>query len=354
MRSPSAEREDARDRRSRRAVTARAADEGFVLDAGQVELLDRIAALAAGDTGGRTGLYVSGPAGRGKSWLARTATEALPVPAERVRRVHFHDFFEELRQRLGPRVSARDAIDGTVTSLLDGAEWFFFDELHVHDPAGAALLTRLLRGLAERRIPTLVTSNYAPEGLLPSPVYHHLMEPGIAVIRESMIVTTLDGGVDYRARELPDAAQRSAGFASGRWIVALDDDAIRAAGLEPPTPDEAVDVTSGSYRFTASAVRDREVWFSAGALLEARTTPQDYLRWIERFDRGVLHGLPPLSGLSRQAQQRFVSLLDVLVDRDVPLTVLSSVARHAFVDRERVPPDVVRARSRLSLLETRP
>lgn len=297
-------------------------------------------------------MYVHGPAGRGKSWLARAVTDAVPVTPGRVRRVHFHDFFEELRRRLGPRVSARDAIDGTVSELLDGADWFFFDELHVHDPAGAALLTRLLRGLAERRIPTLVTSNYPPEGLLPSRVYHHLMEPGIEVIRASMAVTSLDGGIDYRSRVAPEDSHLRAGFASGRWIVASDPEAVRAAGLEPPAPDEVVTVESGSYRFTASAVRDGEVWFSADALLEARTTPQDYLAWLARFDRWVLHDVPPLSGLGRSAQQRLVSLLDVLVDRDVPLTVLSSVARDAFVDRSDVPPDVFRARSRLSLLRT--
>ena len=67
---------------------------------------------------------------------------------ETKRQVHFHDFFRGLQQQLGAKSSMREAIEVTLQDLLTGTELFFFDELHVQDPASAVLLNRLL---ADRR-----------------------------------------------------------------------------------------------------------------------------------------------------------------------------------------------------------
>jgi predicted ATPase len=53
----------------------------------------------------------------------------------------------------------------------------FFDELHIHDSGDARLLTRLLYHVFTRKLTVLATSNYAPDNLLPNPVWHHIFEP---------------------------------------------------------------------------------------------------------------------------------------------------------------------------------
>jgi cell division protein ZapE len=57
-----------------------------------------------------------------------------------------------------------------------------FDEFHVHDIGDAMLLTRLFNALFARGVFLLVTSNYAPEGLLPNPLYHERFLPVIRLI----------------------------------------------------------------------------------------------------------------------------------------------------------------------------
>ena len=352
--------------RLRSAVERSASESGMVLDAAQRALLGEVSEAAERWAGGGadapTGVFVHGPAGRGKTWLAAEIFAAIDAPPPAKRRVHFHTFFQELQRRFGARMTARDAIESTVAELLDGARVFFFDELHVHDPGGASLLNRLVAELVARRIPTLLTSNYAPEGLLANPVFHHVVEPSIGLIREHFLVRTLDGGSDYRT--VAPASRPERGFGSGRWIAfgprGDAPSAARAAGLAPPEPHESTTVLDGHRALRALAVRrseatqgvgaTAEVWFAFADLLEAPSIAEDYLELAAAFDRWVLVDVPPLSGASREARQRFVGLLDVLVHADAPLTVLARTDRAGFVDISDPPPDLFRTVSRLALL----
>lgn len=325
-----------------------AAHRGIVLDPAQRALTTEIGTfLAAAPTTGRpAGYYVHGPAGRGKTWLVSELFGAADAAGDSKRRVHFHTFFHELQRRLGARVSARAAIEETVDGLLTGAELFFFDELHVHDPGGASLLNRLIDELVSRGTPTLFTSNYTPEQLLPNPVYHRIFEPGIRLVQEHFAIRTLDGGTDYRVHHRDDPRPER-GFSAGRWPVEREHSLPE---IIMPLPAEATTVLEGHHALQARAVRGDEVWFDFTSLLETRSTSDDFIELAERFSTWRLSGVPPLSRASRHARQRFVALIDVLVDQDVELTVLAETDRTGLVDIEDPPADLFRTESRLSLL----
>ena len=202
------------------AVENTAVRNGFALDAGQRALLDRMATLGAdlGDSFLRRpsprSLYVYGDAGRGKSWLADAFYAELPLVEKS--RVHFHGFFDELHRNIHGHRSERDAIEHAIDDITQNSRLLFFDELHVHDSGDARLLTRLLSHVFQRRLTVLATSNYAPDGLLPNPIWHHIFEPGIALIKANMDVWELAGPIDYRTV----TEDHDRGFAAGTWTIA--------------------------------------------------------------------------------------------------------------------------------------
>ena len=335
-----------------------ASPSGMVLDSEQYRLADDVIAfLHSAATAGHTtelshaGYFVYGPPGRGKTWLMTQLFKTAPYPAETKRQVHFHDFFRSLQLQLGAKTSTREAIEATLEDLLTGTQLFFFDELHVHDPGSAVLLNRLLAAITEQGIPTLITSNYEPEGLLQEPAFHHVIEPGIKILREHFSVLTLDGGTDYRMQHV----SRDSGFASGSWLVAESDEqatqALRSAGFVPPEPDEATTVVNGHRSLRARAVRGSQIWFDFADLLQARSVTSDYMELIDDYDQWILTGVPKLSDTDAASRQRFVTLIDVLVDRDLPLTVCAAVPRTQLADMEKPPPDLFRTLSRLALLD---
>ncbi|WP_136709548.1 cell division protein ZapE [Agromyces sp. H66] len=324
------------------AIEAAAARARMVLDPEQRLLVARMAVLGAAVDDRRIrrsrprGLYVHGPAGRGKSWLADAFFAALPTA--RKTRVHFHGFFAELHDSIHERRSERQAVERAIDDLTGRSRLLFFDELHVHDSGDARLLTRLLDHVFRRDIVVLATSNYAPDDLLPSPIWHHTIEPGIALITANMDTYRLDGPTDYRTVR----HEHSSGFSSGMWITSPPSDA--------PGEDEATILSVRGRDFQVLAARSDGLWITFAQLCQSPTSTIEYLEWARSYPRWTVTRVPAFEDVDAEAQQRFINLVDVLVDADVGVTFVSDHDLATFLSGASSRPDAFRMASRLQLL----
>ncbi|OZF49992.1 cell division protein ZapE [Rhodococcus sp. 14-1411-2a] len=244
----------------------------FTLDDAQAAAADALS------TPGAVGVYLWGPVGRGKTWLLDAYFAGAETTAKK--RVHFHSFFRDLHAAYFRHGFSIDgAIDDVLSTDDTGlqAELLCFDEFHVHDIGDARLITRLLDALFARGVALVVTSNYAPDDLLPNPLYHPTFVPTIEKMKRNLEVICVDGPVDYRA-----AGTSGSRFASGSWIL--------ESGIEGRT--------------------------FADLCCAARSTG-DYLRLFEETASLTVTEVPPLSTVDEFAAQRFANLVDVAYDRDV-------------------------------------
>jgi cell division protein ZapE len=281
---------------------ARAAE--YLLDDAQLaaaeqleDLLDRVSARPGRrhpEAGG--GAYLWGPVGRGKTWLLDRFHGLAGG-----QRFHFHEFYRALHAEVWARTGTADAMDRALDALLGDARVLCFDELHLHDAGDATLLSRALRTLLGRGVTLVATSNYPPEGLLPDPLFHELAEPLIDLLESRLDVLRVDGPVDYRELEVPDGA----------------------------------------------------VWFDFAGLCAAPVSALDMLSLADRYGRWVVSEVVPFADCHRNTQQRFVSLVDVLYDRDLSLVLTAPrpLDELFWLPAGRpAPPDLARARSRLRQL----
>lgn len=341
------------------------------------------------------GVYLWGAVGRGKTWLLDTFVSTLPTGA--ARRLHLHALFRGLHAGIQRHGYGEAALRAALREIVGGAAVLHLEEFHVHDPGNAALLARLLDALADARITLVTSSNYAPNDLCTDPELRHVFLPATAMITRRLAVLALDGGVDYRLGAAPcqrgeaaahgapagragtagpaGAAERagtagSAGagaaavtaapgaFRQGRWIVAAPGAgaAVTPSSASPgtlperPHPGERVDLSVDGRGIRALRAKGREVCFSFEDLLEASTAASDFLALCERFDSWLLVDVPDLRAATSGARQRFVTLVDVLCDLDVRLTVVAATDRSALAAVTEPPPDVARTISRLALL----
>ncbi|QIH99178.1 cell division protein ZapE [Rhodococcoides fascians A21d2] len=277
-------------------------DTDFILDDAQAAAADALS------TPGTKGLYLWGPVGRGKTWLLDTYFENIDVTAKK--RVHFHSFFRDLHAAYFRRNFSIDAaIDDILSTESSPASLLCFDEFHVHDIGDARLITRMLDALFARGVVLVVTSNYAPDELLPNPLFHPTFLPTIEKLKEELDVVCVDGPVDYRA-----AGTSGSRFASGSW------------SLQPA----------------------RRGHTFAELCCAARSTG-DYIHLIDTATTLTITDVPALASVDEFAAQRFANLVDVLYDRDVRTDFHALVPLHGFA-AGRTGLDTDRLVSRLSEL----
>ncbi|NKI44258.1 cell division protein ZapE [Streptomyces physcomitrii] len=292
------------------------------------------------------GLYLWGPVGRGKSWLADTFYESLELRHKH--RVHFHEFFREFHAAYARHRGDRAAADLAVAQLLGDCRFLYFDEFHVHDPGDAMMIGRVLRSLVDRRITLLATSNYRPAELLPDPVHHPLFAPAIALLEGHLDVVEVAGPRDHRAARRPGAVRT--GFERGGFLRPGTEEQFAAAGLRVPGPAERESLTVRGRGIAARAVRGDLVWFDFHELCSTPTSTLDYLDLADRFGSWVLSGLPRLRPGHRDAAQRFANLVDVLCDRGVRLHLAGEAPPAECLGGGALPLDLDRTVSRLGLL----
>ncbi|WP_434457169.1 cell division protein ZapE [Stutzerimonas urumqiensis] len=288
------------------------------------------------------GVYLWGGVGRGKSFVMDRFFEAAPVADKR--RVHFHAFLQEVQVRSAEFAGRPDPLRLLAEAIAQRTRLLCFDEFHVHDIGDARLLGRLLEGLVEAGVGLVCTSNYAPRGLCPNPLYRERFAPTIAVIERRFQVLELDGGEDYRQR---------GDYRWGDYRQAEASDWL--AGAPGPGPQAVHDVACEVHHRPLHLLgRDGDTaWLTVDELFREPRSSRDYLWLCDQFRRLVVGPLAPLHGERTDVIQRFVNFIDNVYDADLHLTLVGTAPREALLDPA-AHPDLARTASRLAQLESRP
>ncbi|MFD1797739.1 AFG1 family ATPase [Paracoccus aurantiacus] len=270
--------------------------------------------------GGARGLYLWGGVGRGKSMLMDLIMEAAPIRAKR--RVHFHEFMQEIQAGLNEarKRGDQDAVRPVAEQVAAGARLLCFDEMQITDIADAMIVGRLFEVLFERGVCIVTTSNRVPEDLYKNGLNRQLFLPFIALIRDRLEVVALDSPRDHRQ-----------GRAGGDqvWFSPLNRDTRLAV-------DKIwTDLTGGEAAPPlVLEVKGRKVeiphhFGRAGRasfwdLCSRALGPADYLAIANALDLLVIDEIPQLSSSNFNEAKRFVTLIDALYEAKV--RVIASAA----------------------------
>ena len=330
----------------RRHFDRELAARGFRADPGQqraiAQLADWLGAQLAPKRRWRrpaAGIYLWGGVGRGKSFVMDCLFAAAPVANKR--RVHVHGFLQELQQRLNAYSGQPEPLARVAADLAGEARLLCFDEFHVHDIGDAILLGRLLECLLREGVALVFTSNFAPAGLCPNPLYHVRFRPFIALLQRHCLVLELDAGEDYRQRTRHDW---------GRFIQAPAEraDSLLCRALQI-VAGEGGELELNRRSFALRGRSGQGIWLDFSALFEVPSSPADYLWLCEHLACVAVSNVPPLHRLSLDVQQRVINFIDVAYDSGVVL-LLASESSLEQVCADIGASDFSRTRSRLQQL----
>lgn len=275
------------------------------------------------------GVYLHGAVGRGKTMLMDIFHETLSFQPRR--RLHFHEFMAEAHERIqrGRATTDGDPIPGVAAEIAAEAQLLCFDELAVSDIADAMILGRLFKGLFERGVVLVATSNVLPQRLYWDGLNRQLFLPFIELLVRSMDVLELKSAKDFRLDKL-----------SGRQLYYAPCDAVADAGIE----DHWRRLTGhhAAERLTLS-VMGRAVDVPRAAMGVARFSfadlcakplgSLDYLHIAHTFHTVIVEGIPVLTPDRRNEARRFIHLVDTLYDNRICL-IASAEAQPQDLYRE--------------------
>jgi cell division protein ZapE len=258
---------------------------------------------------------VWGGVGRGKTWLMDLFFQSLPFRDKQ--RSHFHRFMQSVHDELKKHREQTNPLDLVADRLAQKARVLCFDELFVTDIADAMLLGHLFRGLFQRGVTLIATSNVPPDDLYKEGLQRARFVPAIRQLKEHTQVVHMDGGADYRLRLLERAHTwfdaREA--ATGPDLEKLFD----AIAGEPGAKDTALILNH--RRLRAHRHADGAIWFAFKELCEGPRGQADYIEIARCYHTVFLTEVPALGADAENAARRFISLVDEFYDHAVKLVV---------------------------------
>jgi cell division protein ZapE len=293
------------------------------------------------------GVYCHGLPGRGKSLVVDTSFELASC---RKRRLHFHEFLREMNRRLVHAPRSDDRLGEVSRQWLDGIELLCFDEFHVHDIADAFLMGRFLDTAIDLGTRIVLTSNYAPDDLLPDPEFHERFAPTIAQIKRCFTVIHFDGARDYRfggeAAEVP------------RFFAPLDASSEAAlrdifTSHEPGATLAPLKLSAAGRPLEARAAGRALLWADFEQLCVASRSHLDYLDLAGQWRGLIVDRLHTEALRQSHTLQRLVWLIDIFYDRKRALFIASDQPlENALIGLEGAH-DLSRTLSRLAEMQSR-
>ncbi|OAJ63738.1 ATPase [Paraburkholderia ginsengiterrae] len=351
-------------------VTRELAARGIVPDASQRAAIAALVGLAGvGGAGGKSGesgesgesgkharpgtalapqgVYCHGLPGRGKSLVVDTVFELAQC---RKRRLHFHEFLREMNRRLVSEPRGDDRLGSVARQWLDGIDLLCFDEFHVHDIADAFLMGRFLDTAISLGTRIVLTSNDAPDGLLPDPEFHERFLPAIEQIKRFFTVIHFDGERDYRFGGEQAHAPR--------FFAPLDpsnSDALRQIFVRHEGSDtlQPVTLSAAGRPLAARAAGAALLWADFESLCVASRSHLDYLDLAERWHGLILDNLRTDWLAQSHTLQRLVWLVDIFYDRKRALFIASDAPIEAALSGLEGAHDLSRTLSRLAEMKSR-
>jgi cell division protein ZapE len=287
------------------------------------------------------GLYLWGGVGRGKTMLMDWFYESLP--ADLGERSHFYHFMREVHAELRSIEKRTRPLEAVAERLAARVRVICLDEFFVSDIADAMILARLFEGLFRRGVALVATSNIPPKDLYKDGLQRQRFLPAIELIESHVDVVNLDGGIDYRLRQLEQAPT----YLDSTQPGTPDRLKARFAVLAGGSAAGASTLSVENRRIAAKATGAGMVWFEFRDICEGPRSQNDYIELARLYHTIFISNIPIFTRGNENAARRFIMLIDELYDRNVNIVVSAAAPPAELYRGARLAPEFQRAASRL-------
>ena len=267
----------------------------------------------------KKGFYLYGDVGVGKTMILNYFFSQ--VDEKKIRQhfnefmLNFHDFVHEQKEK-----NEENVINQFVKNLKSKASLIYFDEFQVTNIVDAMILGKLFDQIFKEDIKIMVTSNIKISELYKDGLQRDQFKPFIKIMEDQSIEHELKIEDDYR---------KSNNNQKQRYFYPLNQEInfkinkfFRTITKDKKQSSMTINVKGRD--FIIRNYYDGIVRFNFNELCDQNLGAEDYLEIIKNCKFIVIDQIPQFNDTNSNQQQRFITLLDVIYDKNIPIAVTTN------------------------------
>ena len=267
----------------------------------------------------KKGFYLYGDVGVGKTMILDYFFNQ--VDEKKLRQhfnefmLNFHDFVHEQKEK-----NEENVINQFVKNLKSKASLIYFDEFQVTNIVDAMILGKLFDQIFKEDIKIMVTSNIKISELYKDGLQRDQFKPFIKIMEDQSIEHELKIEDDYR---------KSNNNQKQRYFYPLNQEInfkinkfFRTITKDKKQSSMTINVKGRD--FIIRNYYDGIVRFNFNELCDQNLGAEDYLEIIKNCKFIVIDQIPQFNDTNSNQQQRFITLLDVIYDKNIPIAVTTN------------------------------
>ena len=267
----------------------------------------------------KSAFYLYGGVGVGKTMILNFFFDLVEEPKLRQHfnefMLSFHDFTHERKEK-----NEENIINQFVKNLKSKTKLIYFDEFQVTNIVDAMILGKLFDQIFKEDIKIIVTSNTKISELYKDGLQRDQFKPFIKIMEEKSFEYELKIEDDYR---------KSNDNQKQRYFYPLNQETnfkinkfFRTITKDKKQSSMTMNVKGRDFKienFYEGIVR-----FNFNQLCDQNLGAEDYLEMIKNCKFIIIEQIPQFNDTNSNQQQRFITLLDVIYDKNIPIAVTAN------------------------------
>ena len=266
----------------------------------------------------KSGFYLQGNVGVGKTMILNFFFENLKFTKQRL---HFNEFMISFHEFVfqNKKDKKSNIIDKFVKKIKKKYNLIYLDEFQVTNIVDAMILGNLFKRMFDENIKVLFSSNVKINDLYKDGLQRDQFLPFIKVMKNKCYQQKLSIEEDYR---------KSQNNKNERFLYPLNEATNFKVNkyfrkiTKNTTIKEKV-LTIKGRKFNIKNFYDGISRFNFKDLCAKNIGAEDYIKIAETCSFIIIENIPNFNNDNSNQQQRFVTLIDILYEKDIPLMITS-------------------------------
>ena len=265
----------------------------------------------------KLGFYLAGDVGVGKTMILNFFFDNLK---KRKLRLHFNEFMINFHNFIFQNKD-KNGIDYFVKDLKSKTELIYFDEFQVTNIVDAMILGKLFKRIFQENIRVVFSSNINIDNLYKGGLQRDQFIPFIKILKKFCSEKDLFIKEDYRTNKNINSERfisptnESTNFIFNKFFRKITKDKKKISKI----------IEIKGRKIVLENFYDGVAKFNFEELCNRNLGSEDYIKISDNCSFIFIDNLPFFNDDNSNQQQRFITLIDILYEKKIPLTIRSKV-----------------------------